>query len=167
MRNERFTWLVGALVGALDAALVLTVMVASGALTGSAFAVIAGLLGQAFDEGPGWLAPAVSAGSILAAGLIGGRAARRGRESLFRAAVVGVLWLVGAYVAWVLAWTAWRLGVSGDIGSVPFLPVYAALLAFAGLLLPAIVLFLPAALLWAWVVGAVLSGGSTGSRARN
>jgi hypothetical protein len=165
MTTERFTWLVGAFVGALDAALVVALMIVTGALTGRAFVVIGELIGLAFVEGPRWLAPGITAGSILAAGVIGGRAARRGRDSLFRAAVIGVLSLVGGYVAWVFVWTTWRLGIGDGIGTAPFLPFEAALLAFAGLLLPAIVLFLPAGLLWAWVVGAILHGGSTPGRA--
>jgi hypothetical protein len=166
MRNERSIWLVGAVVGALDAALVVAVLVASGALMGSAFALIDDLFGLAFVLGPGWLGPAVAAGSILAAGLIGGRAARRGKDSLFSAAVVAVLVFVAGYVAWVFMWTLWRLGTSAEIGSAPFLPFHAALLTLAGLLLPAIVLFLPAGLLWAWVVRAVLGGGSARGRER-
>jgi hypothetical protein len=159
MRNEQATWIVGAVVGALDAALVAAVLVAIGAVTGTAFAVVGDLLGLAFVLGPGWLGPAVGAASVLAAGLIGGRAARRGGDSMFVAAIAGVAWLIAVYVVWVFVWTAWGLGISGEIGSAPFLPFYAALLTFAGLLLPAIVFFLPAALLWAWMVGAVLSGG--------
>jgi hypothetical protein len=149
---------VGAVIGALAAALVVALLVTIGALTGSAFALIDDLFGFAYVLGPAWLGPAVAAGSILAAGLIGGRAARRATDNLLSAAVTGVLWFVAGYVAWVFVWTVWRLGVSGEIGSAPFLPFHAALLAFAGLLLPAIVLFLPAALLWTWVVRAVFGG---------
>jgi len=160
MTRERSSWLVGAVVGALDAALVATVLVAIGALTGTAFAAVGDLVGLAFVLGPGWLGPAVGAASVLAAGLIGVRAARRGGDSLFVAAIAGVAWFTAVYVVWVFVWSTWRLGISGEIGSAPSFPFYAALLTFGGLLLPAIVFFLPAALLWAWVVGAVLSGSS-------
>ncbi len=156
-------WLIGAVVGALDAALVVALLVATDALMG---AVIDEFFGLAFVLGPAWLGPAVAAGSILVAGLIGGCAARRGTDSLVVAGMFGVLWFLAGYVAWVFVWTLWRLGMSAEIGSAPFLPFHAALLTLAGLLLPAIVVFLPAALLWAWVVGAVLDEGSAHGRER-
>jgi hypothetical protein len=158
-------WVAGAFAGVLDAALVVALMVATGALAGRTFGIIGELLGLAFVDGPQWLGPAITTGSILAAGVVGGRAARRGVDNLFGAAAIGVLWLVGGYVAWVFVWTMWRLVVVGGIGAAPLLPFEAALLAFAGLLLPAIILFLPSGLLWAWVVGAVLDRGSTHIRA--
>ena len=158
MRNKRFIWLTGAAAGALDAALVIALMLVVDALAGRALGPIADLLGFAFVGGPIWLGPSIPAGSILAAGLIGGMAASRGREHLFRWAAIGALLLVGGYVAWTFVWTVWRLGVGGGIGAAPLLPLEAALLALAGLLLPALLLFLPAAMLWAWIVGAVLKG---------
>lgn len=165
MRNERFVWLVGAFAAGLDAAVVAALMIAAGAFAGRAVDAIGELLSLAFIEGPRWLGPATTTASILAAGVIGGRAARRGRDSLFSSAAIGVLLLIGAYVGWVFVWTLWRLGEAGALSAAPFLPLEAALLAFAGLLLPAIVLFLPAGLLWAWVVGAILYDGATRSHA--
>jgi hypothetical protein len=81
---------------------------------------------------------------------------------MFLAAMAGVVWLIAVYVVWVFVWTIWRLAISGEIGSAPFLPFHTALLTFGGLLLPAIVFFLPAALLWTWVVGALLPGSRRG-----
>jgi hypothetical protein len=158
VRTDRFTWLIGAVAGALVAALIVALLFATNALMG---ALMDDFFGLAFVLGPAWLGPAVAAGAILAAGLIGGRAARRGTDTLFVAGMLGVLWFVAGYVAWVFVWTLYRLGMSGELGSALLLPIYAALLALAELLLPALVLFLPASLLWAWLVGAVLRPGST------
>src|SRR6476646_11789246 len=121
IRSQRVTWLVGAVVGALVAAPLAAVLVAIGALTGTVFAAVGDLLGLAFVLGPGWLGPAVAAASVLAAGLIGGRAARRGGDGMFVAAIAGVVWFIAVYVVWVFVWTIWRLVVSGEIGSA-FLP---------------------------------------------
>src|SRR6478672_7036652 len=110
------------------------------------------------SQGVTWLIGAVvgalDAGSVLAAGLIGGHAARRVEDSLFVAAISGVAWFIALYVVWVFVWTIWRLAISGEIGSAPWFPFHAAFLTFGGLLLPAIVFFLPAALTWASVVRA-------------
>jgi len=163
--SQGVTWLIGAVLGALDAALVAGVLSAIGTQTGTAFAAVGELLGFAFVLGPGWLEPAVAAGSVLAAGLIGGHAARRVEDSLFVAAISGVAWFIALYVVWVFVWTIWRLAISGEIGSAPWFPFHAAFLTFGGLLLPAIVFFLPAALTWASVVRAVLSGSSESSQA--
>ena len=153
MRNERFIWLTGATVGALDAALVIVLMLVVDALAGPALGPIPDLLGFATILGPTWLGPAVAAVSILAAGVVGASAAGRGEDRLSSGAAIGVLVLMAGYIAWTFVWTVWRTGASG-LG----LPVEAALLALAGLLLPAMLLFLPAAMLWAWIVGAVLKG---------
>ena len=158
MRYERVIWLLGAFVGAFAAVLVVAAMAATGTVAGRSVGVFADLLGLAFVEGPRWLGPAIAIGSILAAGVIGGMAASRGRDHLFRWAAIGALLLVAGYVAWTFVWTVWRLVVVGALGAAPLLPLEAALLALAGLLLPAMLLFLPAAMLWAWIVGAVLKG---------
>ena len=163
--SQGVTWPIGAVAGVLAAALVAGVLIAIGTFTGTAFAAVGELLGLAFVLGPGWLGPAVAAGSVLAAGLIGGRAARRAEDSLFVAAIAGVAWFIAVYVVWVFVWTIWRLAISGEIGSAPWFPFHAAFLVFGGLVLPAIVSFLPAAVLWAWVVGAVLPGSSGSSQA--
>ncbi len=51
---------------------------------------------------------------------------------------------------------AGRLAAEGGLLVAPFLAIHAALFAFVGLLLPAIVLFLPAGLLWAAAVRATV-----------
>jgi hypothetical protein len=141
--------IIGALAAALVAGLAMAVMRWVGTITGNAFAIEKEVLSYAFVQGPGWLASAVAGGSILAAGLIGYRAARRAADGTVSSAVIAVLLMVGAYAAWVLVWTAARLAVAGTLASSPAQPFHAALLALSGLILPAIVLFLPAALLWA------------------
>lgn len=153
MKGDRLTRLVGGFVGGLGAALVIGVMIAFDALPGRPFAVISELLGFATILGPTWLGPAVAAVSILAAGVVGSWAAGRGEDRLSSGAAIGVLVLMAVYIAWTFVWTVWRAGASG-LG----LPVEAALLALEGLVLCGIVLFLPAALLWASMVRAVVHG---------
>ena len=78
------------------------------------------------------------------------------------AAITRVLWFVAAYVAWVFVWTLYRLGISRGLGSAAFLPFHTGILTFAGLLPLAIVLFLPASLLWERIVSVALHVGSAG-----
>jgi hypothetical protein len=140
----------------LDAMLVVAAMAVVGDIAGQTLATVYQLLGLAFLDGPGWLAPAIMAGLITTAGMLGARAAHRRGNALFTAALTGVLTLVAVYVGWVVVWTTWRLAMGGGIAAAPLLPLQAALLALAGLVLPSLILFLPAGLLWACVVGAVL-----------
>ncbi len=149
-------WIVGGVAALVDAMLVVGAMAVFSGIAGPTLATVYQLLGLAFLDGPGWLTPAIMAGLITTAGMLGARAAHRRGNGLFAAALTGVLTLVALYVAWVFVWTTWRLTMSSGIAAAPFLPLQAALLALAGLVLPGLILFLPAGLLWAWVVSAVL-----------
>lgn len=144
--------IVGAVAAALVAVLAMAVMRGMGAVAGDPFAVERQTLSFAFVQGPGWLGSAVAAGTLLAAGLIGHRAAHRAVNAVLSTAVIAVIVIVGAYAAWVLVWTTVRLAATGILASAPAQPFRAALLTVSGLILPAIILFLPAALLWAVVV---------------
>ncbi len=151
MSNERrdaITRLTGGLFGMVIAAGLLAVFEAAG----GRFVVVAELLGFAWVQGPWWLGPAVGVGGVVAAAFAGAWLAPAATETPVLAALEGVLLVSCSFVLWTLVWNFLRLMREGGVGAAPFLPIHAALLAFAGLLLPAIVLFLPAGLCWATAV---------------
>jgi hypothetical protein len=139
-------WLAGLVIGIADAVLVLILMSLTGWLGMSE------LLGLAFVDGPPWLAGAVMAAFVGLASAVGAWAASRGRDGLTRRALAGVALVLVGWACWAFGWTVWRLEVAGDPSSVPFVPLEVALDALGGLLIPAIVVFVPAALVWVWVV---------------
>ena len=155
-RSENPARLIGALLGALVAALILSLLLVATSATGSRFVMTEELLGFAFSEGPLWLGPAVAAGCVIVAALAGAWLAPQAVGAWLLAAIEGVLVIVSGYVVWTLVWNAARLAAEGGLLVAPFLAIHAALFALVGLLLPAIVLFLPAGLLWAAAVRATV-----------
>lgn len=154
-QHEGIVRLIGAISGVGVGALVLALMLAIGSIAGRGFLVLAQLIGLAVVEGPAWLGPAFGAGALLVSTLTGAWLSPRAAGAPLGTAIGGVVTVMGACMAWTLAWTTIRLLQTGGLAAAWFLPVHAALLVLAGLVLPAIGLFLPAALLWAAAVRAL------------
>jgi hypothetical protein len=144
----------GASTAAAATAAVLGILALVDATTGETFRAIKDLIGIASVGGPpslGWVLAAVL---IIGGAVIGAWIALTSEGSLLPRSFLAVLMLVGTCGAWTFIWSTIRLGPA--LATAPFLPFHAALLVVAGLLVPALLVGVPAAAIWARVVERLL-----------